>query len=78
MGLDFANQYAKPIETLGNELVKKPLDSLIDYAMGRQQDSSDKFTTADVSKIGNAAMGATFNAVAPIVSAAINTVSVTP
>lgn len=74
---EISDKFWAPVIELWQQTAKG-IDSLIDYAMWRQADPSNEFHPEDVAKIGNAAIWATFNAVAPIVTLALNTVSSTP
>ena len=70
-------EYLSPITTLWWELTKG-INNLIDKAQGNQIAPENQFHPEDVAKIGNAAIWATFNAIAPFASLALNTVNAIP
>ena len=64
--------YIKPIQTLWEELIKKPVDRLLDYAQGRDTDPTNTYTQNDIWKTWGAALTAWFNAVTPWLTAWLN------
>lgn len=55
----------KPIATLGEQLVKKPVDRFLDWVQGRELDPANTYDQSDFWKTAGATVNAGFNALLP-------------